>query len=650
MRMIKTVSSLLFVLLLSACGSQEVKEEVPLVDVSADRIATMTDYDELYDLYTQTSTKLAGIPRTKEPAAYASLDQMVDRLAGIKLTDLTNKLNESRLDSGIVPLFLIAEEEAAVSANPFGNDPRWSSVIELLDEERVQTQSAMDSMVTRIANENISDSDRLLLLDDLYRVSGDPQWKQQRSDFVDGLIAEIRAARETGELTSDLKTKLEIVKQERADEPAIVQEMIAVDAEIYQQDFFAALAEGDGDKAYGVLITMAEANDFAAIKSSLASTAQKMVDYFMALANESVQDPVNLPQSFKLYSRSKEVSSLLDLPFKPDDGYKKLISQLAAEHQKKLYAKQPTMALAYLYLIKELSPAEPGLHRKIVESEKTVRQLAVKRLSTTPFRDPTGHGYGDVIAANITQYLFQQIPNDISIIEREQYEAIQRERNLGGVAESLSSVNLIVTGSVLESKVDINEEEGKRLMRVTVGRESVPNPAYMSWLELKPSDRKDVPKPNEIYYVDKQENVSVKITHHRKVGIVSVSYRLVDAETGRILLPDSVSKEQEYTDTSSEGVEMGEFKMPFKLAKLPSDVKILDKLVKEVSEEIGQHLVVELSHQEKHYLTLADKAVQERNCMSEADNLAKAKMIQDAKGIDSRQTYDRFMRTVLECR
>ena len=137
----------------------------------------------------------------------------------------------------------------------------------------------------------------------------------------------------------------------------------------------------------------------------------------------------------------------------------------------------------------------------------------------------------------------------------------------------MSAVDLLVTGSVLEAKVDTTEQKGKKTIRAVVGKETIPNAAYIKWLELSQKDRKDIEKPSETITVDKEENIPVNVTNHRKVGIFSVSYRLVDAANGRVLFPDSITKEEEFKGTSREGVEMGDFVLPFELADLPSDVK-----------------------------------------------------------------------------
>jgi hypothetical protein len=632
----------------TGCVSEPMKPE-PGIDLTLENIKETNDYGKLVSQLQESQLVLQGKDPKRYAADFSLLEALKDRIVEVKKQDLVALFKSSRLENGLVPLSVLNDQQSSLEINPIGDPERWAPLVQMLDQELDKAKQGIKEMARRYEEGKLTDKEQLLLLDDLYRTSGNSDWMERRKEFVDGLIEEIRQAKRDGLLSEELKPKLEIVKQERAENKTLIKELIAVDAAIYQQDYFNALSNGDADKAYQILVSMSQAKDFTDLKSSLADTTQKMVDYFVALADESVKDPAKLPQSYRLFSQAKDASEIFGLGWKPGPGQDGLLSQLFAKYKKFNKDQNPFFSLAYLYGIKDFSPTYKNLEQKIVLAEKVVRESAVRRLSTTAFRDIYSKGYGDVIASNITQYIFQTIPNDISIVEREQYEAIQRERSLGRQSEGLSAVDLLVTGSILEAKVDLEEEAGKKLLRVTVGQESIPNPAYIAWIELKPSDRRDVEKPSEVLKVDKQENISVKITQHRKIGLLSISYRLVDAASGSVLFPDSVSKERKYSDTSSEGVEMGDFILPFKLANLPSDVKILDELAEQVSSEIGRRLVEQLSHQEKRYIAKADRYAKERDCFRESENLAKALAILEAKSLETVDTRDRYKRVVFSC-
>jgi curli biogenesis system outer membrane secretion channel CsgG len=340
----------------------------------------------------------------------------------------------------------------------------------------------------------------------------------------------------------------------------------------------------------------------------------------------------------------------LNLPAMNAGRMSALLSGLEARFEAAKVANNIESAYAHLLMIADFDNANATYRANIANMRNAVQQRAVKKVTTTEFKNSAQrHDYGSVLSSFITQHLFEKIPNDVRIVERQQYEAIVREQTLSGQAQGLSAVDYLITGSLLESKVDTTEVQGKKIMRVVVGRETIPNPAYTTWLEMSNKERKKVDQPSETISVDKHENITVGITEHRKLGIVSVGYRLVDSESGKILFPDSISKDIEHTDNSTEGVEMGEFVLPFKLANLPSDVEILDKLVRELSEEVGTKLVDLLKDQELKYLEIAETGLADNDCNKAVHAFARASGIQDMKDLDSAATLTSLKSTAINC-
>src|SRR5690606_34043571 len=88
--------------------------------------------------------------------------------------------------------------------------------------------------------------------------------------------------------------------------------------------------------------------------------------------------------------------------------------------------------------------------------------------------------YGDVITPLITEYLYNTLGNRIQIIEQN-----------GDFADA------IITGNILEAKIDHSQTRNKKQLRVTVGEHERPNPAYIAWLELPARERAKKEKPSE---------------------------------------------------------------------------------------------------------------------------------------------------------
>ena len=71
------------------------------------------------------------------------------------------------------------------------------------------------------------------------------------------------------------------------------------------------------------------------------------------------------------------------------------------------------------------------------------------------------------------------------------------------------------------------------------------------------------------------EDVTTEVSNVRKVGIISVSYRVVDASSSRVLFTDSMQTKQEFQDEGRQGVQLGDFKQETDFVELPPDIEIL---------------------------------------------------------------------------
>ena len=133
---------------------------------------------------------------------------------------------------------------------------------------------------------------------------------------------------------------------------------------------------------------------------------------------------------------------------------------------------------------------------------------------------------------------------------------------------------------------------------------------------------------------DVTEDVSIEVTNVRKVGIISVSYRVVEASSGRVLFTDSIQTKQEFQDEGRQGVQLGNFKQETDFVELPPDIEILSGaggLADKISEEIGVKLVDFLKDPEEQYTTDAERFVQEGDYLSAAQKAAYSIVLRERK-------------------
>jgi len=345
----------------------------------------------------------------------------------------------------------------------------------------------------------------------------------------------------------------------------------------------------------------------------------------------------DVPTAYERFSQARRIRVLLgEGDTRPPPEEAAFVALVKREYEKARKDDRMGLAWGYLQVIRELSPESPTLRRQLRETRELVLQRAVKRLSVSPFEmsEDADSEFGDAVASKVVQHLFEQIPNDVRMIEREQLSDIMREKTIGSESgreseEGLAAADYLVQGTILEAKVDSIEKRGKQTQRVVTETVEQRNPDYDAWLGLSSKERDKTPQPPKTVIAPRREDVTIEVTVHRKVGLFSVSFRLIDAHSAKVIFADSARAKAEHEDTSSEGVELGDFKKEFKLASLPSDTEILTELADTVSEEIGTKLAGVLDNPEDGYRADAERFVEEANYEAAAQQLAYAIVLAD---------------------
>ena len=269
-----------------------------------------------------------------------------------------------------------------------------------------------------------------------------------------------------------------------------------------------------------------------------------------------------------------------------------------------------------------------------------MNQTAVTRVSAAAFEDHHrgDSEFGDTVTAKIVQYLFETLAEDVRIIEREKLDEIEKERGLSDDAAALIAVDYLIQGNILEAKVDATARAVNQRKRVVTGTETVPNPEWDRWNSMKDNERERAGlahQPPRTITREKVEDVQIATTHHRRVGVFSVSYRVIDADTAKVMFADTQRIKRELTDTDSDGIELGDFKQEQKIANLPSTVEILDQLAEDVSRQCGEKLAAVLVDPEVQYEKNADRFVREGNYIDASQQYAYAVVLSDRKEKDA---------------
>jgi hypothetical protein len=620
----------------------------PPPPVSDAQISAAEQAGNLEGLYEEVGGKIADplTPPEELPALQAVHKQIGDRLAAELAADVRKELDETPRIQGVLPANVLAEQRARLEPMRTWSASQYLATNEAISAEMKATKAAIAERETQLAgmtDENVVG--RLELLDQLAAISGAGSkqalgYAEQRKALVTTLNAEAMAAIEAEDY-EEARRVLTMVQEIDPSDSETVEKLATVNTKVFEQEFWAALETGDPDQGYALLTSIAATESFGFIRPNLASSTDVMADYYVSLGAAATKKG-DIPEAYRRFNEARAIRQLLgEGSAKPPAEEKAFVKLLEKAYAAAWKQGDAGLAWGYLHVIKSLQQDTPELRRQLREGRETVLQRAIKRLSVGAFESPDDSTaeFGDAVASKVVQHLFESIPNDVRMIEREQLGDIIREKELGkskakkGSGE-LAAADYLVQGTILEAKVDTTEKVGKKTMRVVTEQVEQANPEYTRWSSMSSKDRKDLPEPPKTVIVPRKEDVTVEVTVHRKVGIFSVSFRVIDAGTAKVLFADSVRAKTQHDDTSSEGVELGDFKMEFKLASLPSDIEMLAMLADEVSLEIGNKLAAVLATPEVTYQENADRFMREANYQAAAQQYAYAIVLKQRKDED----------------
>lgn len=624
--------------LLSSCSSSS--SHYQALGISKEEVQALQDLERLKESHAALAARLTNAKKEDFAADFALLDDMGQRIVTLQKDQLEKALGEKRIRElgdyqDKIPLPELAQLQQQLQEDKNLTPSLVQQVQEPIVRERSNTVSLIGRLEAEANRQDLTAERRAMVYHQLYVTSGEKRWAEIRDKQMDIIIKAIHSAAENNNFSASLEDKIDFVRGIYVSQPEkIVEDMQGLYADFYANRYTRLQTKGDREGAFKVLKKLTQKQDYPQIVAKLRERANKIADDYAGYVTESVSRRWSLAESLQNYQREIEVRAILNLKPATHPETNNLVQQFAEKfHTTK--DKNAYAALGFLLAQESVAPQPSGKFSPTTEQQFAyIRGNTISSLSVEKFRSRYDDlNYGEVITPLISQYLQQLIGSSIRIVE-------------GG-----AGVDALVTGNILEVKVESSQARNKKQMLVNVGEIQRTNPAYLAWLELPSKERKNVAKPEETISEAKQETVFITATMHRKVGILAVTYRLVD-KNNRVIFPDSITLQSQHEDESNEGLEVGELVIPYKLAKLPTDTEILQKLSQDVAETIAGNLIGVLENQEIEYLKAADKASAQNNCAEEVENLAKAMALlaskQERKEVMDK-TQQRLVQRSLTC-
>lgn len=587
--------------LLSGCAGNK-----PLA--TPEQIAQAERDGTLPALYNDARARLVGKDRNKSSHApvFAELDSIGRKLAIALDNRLRNDIEQARLLDSLVPLNVLADSRAAAEPMQQWEPSRHDVLLRDIARDRTATEKAVRETEDRLSalpgNALRARRDVLLRLE---QITGETRYRDTRT----AELAALRAAYDDAIATDQFEKALALL-DELPPEKNTEQVRVDLQTRLFERRFNESLADDRPDEAYRLFLTLAESPYFADVKERIGPTGNDMANYFIALGAAATESG-NAGEAWRWFTQSRNVRQRLNGRADPVPEEKPFVSMIQRGHDNARKNGLWGVALGHLYIVQEFDPAFATLARDIRAAEEQVNRAAIRSGRILPFTSAAGIAdYSGTIRTRLTETLFQTIPTDLRILPPEATEA---------------EAWYLITGSIDEARVETDEKSQRKTTRVVTQR-GVPvrNPVYDEWLKLPERDRVRVPQPPGTITEDRKEDVAYTVMQLRKVGYFSVAFRVVETTSGKLVYTDSLPIKRELADEGNEGVELGEFVLKARVARLPTDIEILDQLVTEASREIGKRLAERLGGLEKHYAEEAGLAASGGNSIDAAERYAAA--------------------------
>lgn len=288
----------------------------------------------------------------------------------------------------------------------------------------------------------------------------------------------------------------------------------------------------------------------------------------------------------------------------------------------------------------------PEIFYRIQSMEDKIIQRLKKSLAVFDFGSPSNApDAGTIFANKLSTFLFKTASKDVKILERENLKSILDEMKLGqiGVVSPRTAkemgrvygIDVAVMGSVLRYNVDSSSYSDTKTVVYKV-KKTQENIDYLNWKAKNPNPTKEQLAGSPVPYINKMVDVEkeYKVSIHKKVSFVTVTFRIVDVKTGENILVDTIPRTKIAKDETSAGVKIAGIK--FDPLEIPTDTQLLQELTDEVVAELGREGLSPLKNLAKTYFDEGEKQLRRRDKLKAAESFTnsifneKVRMIQES--------------------
>lgn len=359
---------------------------------------------------------------------------------------------------------------------------------------------------------------------------------------------------------------------------------------------------------------------------------------------------LNKKQLYSAYSNA--MKAIHDSSIKNDPAVSDVLKQLLGAMAEKaaFYENQGRFGNAYTWYekITGINPNYQDIFFKIQLLRDKLRARVIQKIAIMEFTSPSGQpDAGKRITSSLLAHATTQAGSDIKVLVRDKEILGDILKEIELVQSGLSDIESIkkrgglrdtdafIYGSVLSYNVDTVVSEGYKTVNVVVGKKTVPNPLYQTWLLLSQKGTKEEIRnaPPAFIEEDIRETFKYKVGTVKKRATVGVSFRVIELEKGEVIIAKNVEKIQETKDDYSEGVEAANIK--YKAIELPPDSELLEKVAREVIAELSYEVLSRFQNVQTRYFNLGETYKKRREYEKAVEKFSDAIHLEEMKNISS---------------
>jgi tetratricopeptide (TPR) repeat protein len=309
--------------------------------------------------------------------------------------------------------------------------------------------------------------------------------------------------------------------------------------------------------------------------------------------------------------------------------------------------------------IRGIDPEYPDIFYLTQEMEDNVKQRVQKSIAVFDFSSPVNStDAGVIVANNLITFLFNNASGDIKILERENLKSILEEMKLGqiGVVSSQSAqemgrvygIDVAIMGSVLLFKVDTSVSDGTKSVKYEIGKKIEDNIEYLNWKAKHPNPSpKDLAEaPPAKVQIPQYTEKDYKVSNHKKVGFVQLSFRIVDVRTGENIQVRTIERKETKEDDTSAG--LPEAGVKFDPLEIATNTELLQNMTADVVSELGREALRPLQNLEQKYFQTGENFLRRKNEMQAAESFVDAIFDEKLKRIQGSPLADKAMENLME--